>query len=372
MSEETDSLLVALAQRSGGIQPLLDSVFSFLKRKTDFYHIQNPGDRIGFPEGVAEQLVLQAFRKFGSNPSAKGPSKEDLEGRGERIGTGHAKDKTSKLSKAAKPTAQKQSPPAARSPDTDTPQPSASVPQSSSTQSPTPASTPPISETSTEASPAVLDRSEVPKPVESESSKQAAVKQAGNFVTYNGAACEKYKWSQTIDDVTFFIDVSPSGAQVKGKDVECNIQKKKLKIVLKTDKANPVLEGDLFGEVKHEEAVWSVEDKRFLSITLEKWKKIWWKSALVGDPEIDTQKVDSTCAVDDYDESTQAAIRKVMFDQHQKRQGLPTSDELNQRELLRKAWDAEGSPFKGTPFDPSAVNIQDSGPMGGAGLPPFP
>jgi len=38
----------------------------------------------------------------------------------------------------------------------------------------------------------------------------------------------------------------------------------------------------------------------------------------------------------------------------------------------RKAWDAEGSPFKGTPFDPSAVNIQDSGPMGGAGLPPFP
>jgi hypothetical protein len=26
-------------------------------------------------------------------------------------------------------------------------------------------------------------------------------------------------------------------------------------------------------------------------------------------------------------------------------------------EMLRKAWDAEGSPFKGTPFDPSRVQI---------------
>eukprot|EP00961_Rhodomonas_salina_P028924 390211-Rhodomonas_salina.1 len=28
---------------------------------------------------------------------------------------------------------------------------------------------------------------------------------------------------------------------------------------------------------------------------MEKRKKTWWKSALVGDAEIDTQKVDSTC-----------------------------------------------------------------------------
>ena len=26
-------------------------------------------------------------------------------------------------------------------------------------------------------------------------------------------------------------------------------------------------------------------------------------------------------------------------------------------EMLRKAWDAEGSPFKGTPFDPSVLKM---------------
>ena len=34
--------------------------------------------------------------------------------------------------------------------------------------------------------------------------------------------------------------------------------------------------------------------------------------------------------------------------------------------MLKKAWDAEGSPFKGTPFDPSRLNIGG----GGENVPP--
>lgn len=37
--------------------------------------------------------------------------------------------------------------------------------------------------------------------------------------------------------------------------------------------------------------------------------------------------------------------------------GRPTSDEIRNTELLRKAWDAEGSPFRGQPFDPSVVKF---------------
>lgn len=31
------------------------------------------------------------------------------------------------------------------------------------------------------------------------------------------------------------------------------------------------------------------------------------------------------------------------------------------QDLLKKAWDAEGSPFKGTPFDPQAINLNGGG-----------
>lgn len=33
--------------------------------------------------------------------------------------------------------------------------------------------------------------------------------------------------------------------------------------------------------------------------------------------------------------------------------------------MLEKAWDAEGSPFKGTPFDPTSVNLGGQGGGGG-------
>jgi hypothetical protein len=46
-----------------------------------------------------------------------------------------------------------------------------------------------------------------------------------------------------------------------------------------------------------------------------------------------------------------------MYEQQRKQQGLPTTDEEKQYEALKTAWDSEGSPFKGTPFDPSKLNL---------------
>lgn len=82
---------------------------------------------------------------------------------------------------------------------------------------------------------------------------------------------------------------------------------------------------------------------------------------LSGDAEIDTTKVDSTRSMYEYDGETQGAIRKILFDQDQKRKGQPTSDEMQNEELLRRAWDAEGSPFRGTPYDPSKVSLSQGG-----------
>jgi hypothetical protein len=42
-------------------------------------------------------------------------------------------------------------------------------------------------------------------------------------------------------------------------------------------------------------------------------------------------------------------------------QGLKTSEEIQQEQLLRQAWDAPGSPFAGQAFNPSAVNWGSEG-----------
>ena len=78
--------------------------------------------------------------------------------------------------------------------------------------------------------------------------------------------------------------------------------------------------------------------------------------------EIDTTKVESVKRIDDYDGETQGAIRKIVFDQNQKHLGKPTSDQIKTAEVMKDAWNAEGSPFKGTEFDPSVLNLTNQLP----------
>ena len=62
--EKFDEVLLQVAGQCGGIQPLLETFFSFLYRKTDFFHVMEPGDKMGFPAGAAEKIVLHSFRQF--------------------------------------------------------------------------------------------------------------------------------------------------------------------------------------------------------------------------------------------------------------------------------------------------------------------
>lgn len=74
--------------------------------------------------------------------------------------------------------------------------------------------------------------------------------------------------------------------------------------------------------------------------------------------------MNNTKPLQEFDDETQGAIRKIMYEQQRKQMGLPTTEEEKQLEAIKSAWDAEGSPFKGKPFDPSLINFS-----GGQGNP---
>ncbi|KAF4318616.1 hypothetical protein BBI17_007195 [Phytophthora kernoviae] len=143
----------------------------------------------------------------------------------------------------------------------------------------------------------------------------------------------------------FCVQIQVELAQgTRAKDLDCLIEATKLRVTLKSNPSKPLLEGELPEKIRADESIWSLESNHTLNISLEKIKPTWWASALKGDPEIDTTQVDSRRNIQEYDEATQGAIRKAVFDQRQQQLngGMPLTPE---EQIMQNAKDLPGSPF---------------------------
>ncbi|KAF4675496.1 nudC domain containing [Perkinsus olseni] len=174
---------------------------------------------------------------------------------------------------------------------------------------------------------------------------------AKHISTWNGARTAKYYWTQTLNDLTVEVSLR---ANTKGKDLSVTIKPDNISIKYKGD-GSSVLVGDLDMSIVPLESSWLIEDGDKLILSLDKAVHTWWKCVLRGDEQIDTTKVESTKTVSELDESSQGAVRKMLFDQNQRAQGKPTSDQIRMQEIMKDAWDADNSPFKGQPFDPNLI-----------------
>ncbi|GMP70557.1 hypothetical protein CsSME_00029362 [Camellia sinensis var. sinensis] len=149
----------------------------------------------------------------------------------------------------------------------------------------------------------------------------------------NGLDLDNYSWVQTLQEVTINIPVPPG---TKSREIACEMKKNHLKVGLKGQP--PIIDGELFQSIKVEDCFWSLEDQKSISVLLTKQNQMeWWKSLVKGDPEVDTQKVEpESSKLSDLDPETRSTVEKMMFDQRQKTMGLPTSDEMQKQELLKK------------------------------------
>ncbi len=149
---------------------------------------------------------------------------------------------------------------------------------------------------------------EVKKPVEQVAKKSAAEPQKPKsevaaemekISTYNGAATEKYNWSQTVQDVQVQIPI-PEGTKANQLDIK--IQTKKISCAFKGKE--PFLIGELCEKVKVEDSFWSIEDRKFLQIHFQKAYEAIWKCIIVGDKEIDPKTVDNSKRIEEFDLET--------------------------------------------------------------------
>ncbi|CAM9480869.1 unnamed protein product [Ectocarpus sp. 13 AM-2016] len=373
-----DDVLRNLAGQAGSLEALLGAFFSFLHRNTDFYVTFDPTKTaragMGFPAGKAEKLLLRAFRSFPYK--SYGVQDEQVPaaaGRGR--GPTTAKEvAATKIGPAGGSTSRKND---TRSSPRDTK--AGGVDTASGRGGPAPASkasaaavsaAPSLPSTSTPGEGSVAPSSTTtppPEPPTTANDKPAAAgcisvryTEDGKQVPIgNGGVTDRYYWTQTVNEATVYVDVPPG---TRSKDVSCVIRPRWLKLKVRgagtaggagaaaagaaaAGAEDVVFDGELSSAVSREDSMWSLNDGKTVVISFEKTTKSWWKSVVVGDPEIDTSKVDSTTKISEYDGETQGAIRKIMFDQRQKSLGLPTSDELNADALLERAKVLPGSPF---------------------------
>ncbi|KAI4901037.1 hypothetical protein NFI96_034314, partial [Prochilodus magdalenae] len=356
MTELYDNALLGILQHVGNIQNFLQIFFGFLYRKTDFYRLlTSPNDRMGFPPGVAEKMVLKTFKLFeklaahdrdrvmqlAEEAKAVPPAVQELEVQSQPEDVAPAEVK-----QESKPAATSSTEPATAA-ETH----SKNSAQPAESQQPTAA-----------AAPAAAPAPVAPAPAASSDSSTAAPRQAGfqaSADSYNGAVRENYSWSQDYTDVEVRVFVPPG--IVKGRQVSVSLQPGGVRVAVKEGASERVLmEGEFTHKINTENSLWSLEPGSCVVLSLSKTGEVWWSAVLKGEEEIDVNQINRERSMATVDEEEHAVLDRLTFDYHQKLQGKPQSHEMKVHEMLKKGWDAEGSPFRGQQFDPSMFDIPPS------------
>lgn len=310
--ERFDAILLSLAQnvsasKGPGLDPILDTFFGFLRRRTDFF--------TGAPD------VAQIHSKLNEHVQKQlRLVKENEESKQLKVSAKESK----------KPAQPVQSKPAVSVP---------AQPLKTASGGDSKVSIEMVDETATQPEAASVNYEASTKPTisavddeaEDEADKGKLKPNVGN-----GADLEKYSWTQTLKDANILIPV-PKGTGAK--QISCEITRTHLTVGMKG--APPILKGKMFGDVRPDECHWTLEEvkgTRMLSIHLDKVSEMqWWDKVVEGEPAINTKKVQpENSKLSDLDGETRQVVEKMMFDQRQKAMGKPSSEELKKIELLEK------------------------------------
>lgn len=326
-----DDLLLGLASKHKNVEELSLAILSFFERRTDLFHVmESPDERMGFAPGVAERMVIKHFHFFQHKYWSRAQP--------------HVLDQVAARSREAAGVSGEASASAGETGGSEEAPQQQSEPESAGSEQPPAAQPAPAAQ----AEPAAAAE-EAPSAIPEKTRKMMR-----HISTWNGAVTENYYWSQSLREVTVEVEVE----ECRAREIQVTVTPTRMCIKCK---GKTVMEGKLHEKVTVEETLWHLDENKQVVLSLEKQRETWWKCVLEGDEEIDTTKVESTRSMEEYDGETQGAIRKIMFDQTQKVQGKPTSDQIRTADIMKEAWNAPGSPFRGTDFDPTLLNL--SGPV---------
>ncbi|XP_034481133.1 nuclear migration protein nudC [Drosophila innubila] len=309
-----DNILLALAEKhQGGVPDFLHTLASFLRRKTDFY--------TGAKQAEWEKMLLEIFRKESKLAMAAHEEKVKAREASQRL-----KDEKERAEREAR---QKEMDDNKICDITDEEAAAIIKEQEDKKRQQ-------LLDGAGDATKVTATNEEVSKPIEKaedDTEKDEVGKLKPN--AGNGCTLDKYMWTQTLQELELKIPFNVTFA-LRARDIVVSIGKKSLKVGLKGQE--PIIDGELCGEVKQDESVWVLQDSKTVLITLEKINKMnWWSRLVTTDPEISTRKINpEPSKLSDLDGETRSMVEKMMYDQRQKEMGLPTSEDQKKQDILEK------------------------------------
>ncbi|XP_011195872.1 nudC domain-containing protein 3 [Zeugodacus cucurbitae] len=306
----TDAIFMEILQERKTITGFLDAVFGFLRRNTDFYHVKtHPNENVGFAKGVRERLLFGAMQRYDPKCKLNNLTADSNENDG------------------------LYAPPA-------------------------------IEEVEVETEEIPMEHEEEPNSVQTQNNVESITPKSNaknvDFAASdykNGACFTVYCWSQTLAEVELHVKL-PTDLQT-AKLICIDIKRDRISVHSRKEPKNVVVSGQVYGQFKHNDAVWTITEGK-LTVSLDKGKEVWWEKFFTTEDTIDVKKIDCERYIDELPEDSQAAIQKLRVQQIEEdiNKEQEISDcEKDTMERLRIAWNAEGSPFKGQPFDPSVVKF---------------
>lgn len=337
--ERFDGLYSTIASQTQGIEPLLDSIFSFLRRKTDFF--DGPSNGIGGSPSEQQEkavsIVEQTVRKHVELYTQDKAKKEEAKRVSMRMKEETEKKRKEKMQRETeRERAMKRGGEDEGVMEIEADGSGFDISKQSDIASSSKGDVTMNIATPTTTTQAVDNKEQTTTNEEGgEDKDDKEPPPVGNGGTVDG----KYVWTQTLSELSVIV---PLPNNTRGKDLNVVIGKNTLKVGLKTAGATkgegPIVDNKLYKTIIVDDSFWTIEDGNRLVLTLTKSNQMeWWECVCHGDSTINLQKVQpENSQLSDLDGETRQTVEKMMYDQRQKAMGLPTAEEAKKFEILDK------------------------------------